>query len=346
MKKIKKILSKSILFLLGLICFSVLHAQTYSFRHFKDQYRPLDMDSSTNITENKRWNDYGDYYDIPIGFDFELGNVLYDSLRISPEAAQMVFFQKCRLNSIVSGPMITAFSVGLLDRGVYLAPHTPMSPILYQTKGLSGERVLTVEWRNAGIKSGVSDSDHVNLQVWFYESTLQVEIRYGGGYVEDTVNSWTFIPEGPGVSFPYKMICSPLMGLEGALVYGYRNNPKDTVVDTTNFPTDPYYYHITGIPDEGMVYQFNPWPVGIDEIEAMDDIQVFPNPATDWLQIKTEIPEIQDSRFVIMNMMGVELAKGRLTPGGQIDVSSLAPGMYLLYIRIKDRILVKKFSKL
>jgi type IX secretion system substrate protein len=346
MKCVKLKYLKTILLFVGVICSLPLNAQ-YSFRHFKDEYKPLDKDSSINITENIAWDNLGDYYDIPLGFNFELNGVMYDSVRISPEGGQINFFQECGYNVFHSGPMINAFYTWLYDKGSDTIPSTPRSPILYRTTGNTSSKLTIVEWRNAGISGGVSFDDYIDFQVWFYESSNQIEIRYGGGYVEDTANSWIFIGgEGPGVSFPYIVDCNPIVARKDILIFGYRNNPKDTIVDSTNFPTDLYYYHITGIPDEGMVYQFNPWPVGIEGIEAMDDIQVFPNPATEQIQIKTEIPEMQNSRFAILNMMGAELTNGRLAVGGQIDVSSLTPGIYLLYVKVKDRVIVKKFSKL
>lgn len=58
------------------------------------------------------------------------------------------------------------------------------------------------------------------------------------------------------------------------------------------------------------------------------EVLVFPNPSTDYITIQMQDPK--DMPFMISNMVGQAILKGQLSASHpQIDISTLAPGMYI-----------------
>jgi len=70
-------------------------------------------------------------------------------------------------------------------------------------------------------------------------------------------------------------------------------------------------------------------------------ISVFPNPASEWLNINCGIPVNQLS---VSDLSGRNVLQTR--PGGdamQVDISGLAPGMYFLQLVTSRGMAVRKF---
>lgn len=350
------ILLKGVLIISGLL-FHITGNSQHSFKYFTDPYRTLDPDSAINLTKGLAWDDLGYNIDLDMGFDFNLDGTYYDSIRISPVGANIGFFQECRTPFLPAGPQLNAFSTGLTDRGTHIIPSTPESPILFQTMGSPGARKTVIEWKNAGLTVGDNVTDSINFQVWFYEENNQIEIRYGPGNVADTLDSWLFIPEGPGVSLAWEVQCfnpSPPGGIEGMLIYGNRNAPKDSIVDTvtgTNLPA--YLVHISGLPDNGMVYQFNPWPTGIENpiiptgILEKSEVKIFPNPVMDCFNLKAIGFEDKGIRISILDQLGRLLlnSNNNQYQDNRIDVSGLPSGIYFVSVTDGKRSNTKKFIK-
>lgn len=69
-------------------------------------------------------------------------------------------------------------------------------------------------------------------------------------------------------------------------------------------------------------------PVGIEE-HAASHVSVFPNPASDALQVRAPNDWIC-ATFTINDMLGRVTASGQLSSAGTIDIASLSPGRYSL----------------
>jgi O-glycosyl hydrolase len=73
-------------------------------------------------------------------------------------------------------------------------------------------------------------------------------------------------------------------------------------------------------------------------------IQIYPNPAHDKLYINT--PEnLVDARWIILNQLGDVLYSGQLLPNQQINLQSLAPGIYFIQIQQSNKVFSKKFIR-
>ena len=103
------------------------------------------------------------------------------------------------------------------------------------------------------------------------------------------------------------------------------SNPSDSVVLT--------YYGVAGT-------------VGMDDLEA-SDIQVFPSPAQNTLNIVLPIPG-ETVHVDVFNLSGQRVDSFRVTPGdlSSHDVSNLEAGLYVIHFNIAGKgVLTKKFVK-
>jgi hypothetical protein len=56
------------------------------------------------------------------------------------------------------------------------------SPISYEIVGSPGQRILKIQWENAGFREWCSSSDtndYVNFQIWLYEDVSRIEVHFG-----------------------------------------------------------------------------------------------------------------------------------------------------------------------
>jgi len=79
--------------------------------------------------------------------------------------------------------------------------------------------------------------------------------------------------------------------------------------------------------------------LGSDSFD-MADAQVYPNPTSDLIHISTEAPY----EFVITDLLGKTLKNGEVF--GQIDLSNLPSGSYILQLRTGTSIQTTRILKL
>jgi hypothetical protein len=81
---------------------------------------------------------------------------------------------------------------------------------------------------------------------------------------------------------------------------------------------------------------------GIDETNIDNKINVFPNPVTDYLNVKFE--DIYPVKITVYKTVGETLlAQRQITGNTQINVSEYQTGVYFLKIETKDITVVKQF---
>lgn len=88
---------------------------------------------------------------------------------------------------------------------------------------------------------------------------------------------------------------------------------------------------------------------GVAGIEAVDQLIVFPNPASSVVRFSGALPASEKAEMSVYNAVGQELVRRELrAPQGQlsekIDVSAFAPGIYLLQIRTESGISARRFT--
>lgn len=91
-------------------------------------------------------------------------------------------------------------------------------------------------------------------------------------------------------------------------------------------------YHRLGVPNSGsnsVVFQeLTDCTANIREHEAYGTFAVWPNPTNGLLKLDLALQE--SVPFLVFNARGTLVASGELRPNGQLDITELAPGTYLL----------------
>jgi hypothetical protein len=128
----------------------------------------------------------------------------------------------------------------------------------------------------------------------------------------------------------------------GPLSYLWR--PNHGLIDSTNatFLSSPdtsinYYLTVTDSVGCTQTGQFDyiqviVYPVGIEDGTPITNIKVYPNPASEYIQIERQ-NAIEEEQFTLIDMLGRQILKTTLSSGNEtIDVSSLARGNYSFII--------------
>jgi hypothetical protein len=93
-------------------------------------------------------------------------------------------------------------------------------------------------------------------------------------------------------------------------------------------------------PGESNLYTY------LAELPKDDEIKIYPNPVSDFLEIRLFEPDVNDLDISIIDQLGREkihlLIDGH---GGQLDVRALPPGMYILRVRCTESTFVNKLVK-
>ena len=284
MKKIISILVFSFLFntVFGQLLF-------YSFTKSTGTYSNL---TSSSIIENGNWKDVTKGIKMPFSFNY-WGTPIGDSLFIDD------FGSLSLTNDFLDE--INFLNDDLDSRGL------GKSPISYKVTGSAPNRILMIEYQNAGFSADVNLKDSVNAQCWLYETSNIIEFRYGPNFVKST--TWTdggaFVGIADG-SFT-----------KGILLSG--NPSKPTVnEDITNFVT------LTGTPLAGTIYTFTP-----SKTAKLSKIYVKINSERNKAFIASSESENILS-LKIFNISGQEIISNFNMD--EIDLSNINPGLYFVLV--------------
>ncbi|MDP4266312.1 MAG: T9SS type A sorting domain-containing protein [Bacteroidota bacterium] len=140
----------------------------------------------------------------------------------------------------------------------------------------------------------------------------------------------------------------------GGLAYSYKWNTGDTTSSITVKPSNSYYYYVTV--KEGKCtatdYVFiKVNTVGINEnyIPFTESIVIFPNPATNKINIMFGKPIDNDLNLRILNYIGETVGKAIIKttsyPSYKLNTSELPHGLYYIEFENKELHFVRKFIK-
>lgn len=303
--------------LLGILFGGQLKAQTYTLTVTTQEYQPLQGGQSL---VNDIWDDPS--FTIPLGFHFMFFNEDVQSWVLDPSFT---------FANLAAPPVDDQFSLliplgaDLIDRGYLDSVH--LSPIRYKVTGSTGQRVMTVEWSNAGyyqdlMINGVS-TDYVNLQVRCYESNGDIEFHFGPNAVSDPALDFSGFP-GPivGMAEQYDPALDQVSG-EVLLLSG---DPTDPAVQT-----DYQNYTLGGPPPENTLYRFSRTPTGLFHMAEIASTPLFgPNPTAGNLQL---LPAAQQETILQVDVIDLQ-GKSVLTLQGHQDITlnGLPAGVYELRV--------------
>jgi len=226
-----------------------------------------------------------------------------------------------------------------------------MSDISTIVEGEVGERIMKIQYRNAGFASEIDSTgisnDYVNFQLWLYEATNAIEIHYGNYSI---ANEFLSFDGAAGPSFGLFMIEEAnLDNGNPEIAVFLENDPMnpDLMRETENVEERA----LTGMPPTGMIYTLSPVADTTDmtsatEILWLEGIDVFPNPTTDVLQIKVQDQQLSGANYTLTDTNGKLIAKGNTQENTQISLQNLPTGTYFLKMQKDNTGVIKRVVKL
>ncbi len=306
----------------------------YNFRAFNQAYVPLD--SATLVDSGYAWNS-NDLMAMPIGFPFRI-DTINCSYYFSEGGAS---FLTDTANTTVSGFIMT--SASLDDRG-YSIDSVSHSPIRYKVTGPVGNRIFKSEFFNAGFDQQLQNygvmTDSVNLQVWLYEDSDAVEMRYGPSLISDPTYFSPINFAGYGQDIDTN---------GNGKIYVLNGNPANPTLQTVallNGNPATIFAGLSAFPPSGTVYRFSRKAgTGISNVPDAEQVVVYPTICSNEVMIKYTGTDKLDYNVIAVNGADMKLT-GSLDKGLEhLDVSNLPAGMYLLHVQNASGSKVYKFVK-
>ncbi|MGB3078643.1 MAG: T9SS type A sorting domain-containing protein [Saprospiraceae bacterium] len=298
-----------------LIMHSSLHSQSYSVSVSNEPFTFLENGIAA-VT--KEWSDPA--FTIPIGFKFHFFDDAVDSLYSLDFFAGTYFTTKSDLGSV---NLLLALNADLIDRGYFA--DTSLSPITYKTEGIPGQRVFTLEFRNAGFTYGETNNDtlidFINLQLTIHEGSSTIDVHIGPYSVDNVELDFDGF-SGPtiGLAEDFDFINDTIHG-ELILLAG---DPLTPEIITENTPSTLEW----PIP-ENTVYTFSHNPTRTKEINSIEsNLFYYPNPTSGIVTLSSDVYDKIISPVYVINLLGEIIRKDYTTD--RVELENLPAGIYTL----------------
>ncbi len=188
--------------------------------------------------------------------------------------------------------------------------------------------------------SGVSTIDAFNMQTIATNTVL------------DSLSLWRINANKPIANFNYSgsgtinFNSTSTNGLTYSWQFGDGNtstlqNPSNTYAANGNYTVQLIAYSKDSCFTDTITQNVSIIAAGLTDLENDSEIRIYPNPATDFIEIKSKS---NYSSIIIIDVNG-KLVKEINNSNSKIDVSNLTKGVYFLKITNKNTSLIKKFIK-
>lgn len=211
---------------------------------------------------------------------------------------------------------ISAMSVDLIDRGYDNS--TALSPLRYKVDGTAPNRILKVEWNNAGIYESYYQTgtmnEYVNIQLWMYENG-SIEYHFGSSNIsQNTVDSLYYYGEMTSGLATYDAGAGSVDNIH--VLDGPSASP--TMLDTDG--------QLTTWPADGTVYSFIAPGVGVEEESALT-VKLYPNPVRSELRVQCEAGKTYS--VTLIDVTGQMVKQGELSASKSLNLADLPRGLYM-----------------
>jgi len=306
-------------------------AFSYTFSKTMGTYENLT--GATSLNNNQIWDDPN--YLVPMAFSFSMFGRAIDLLSFG-ESLGGALIGIANDDSLFT-PLIFPFEADLIDRGAISG--TSQSPLSYKVDGTAGNKILKIEWNNAGSYDEADSlntlNDYVNFQLWLYESSHNIEFHYGPSSIANDAIFY-FEETGPIAGLlSYEQITDTITDLH--LLQGPPENP--TMVDA-GIP------FLVGTPTDGTIYKFTNQVVGMDRQKAQKSVKTYPNPVDDILTLTWAEQDIKE--VVLYNSTGKRVYEETTSfnsAKAQIDLRGFSPGLYYVQIRTAQGLMSQTIVK-
>lgn len=188
------------------------------------------------------------------------------------------------------------------------------SNISWHSEGQSPERIIKVQWKNAGFET--DENSFINFQIWYHENDGTIEIHFG----PNSVSSMAY-GQFSGPTIGLSEITSSGSVLKGYHLYGDMNDPQAD--------ESPEFISASETPANGSVYTFNNLlkNVSVKGYADLISFNCYPNPINDDLNFSQIVSEAY-----IYSISGQELLSVSNT--NSLNLRALQEGIYLLRVQI------------
>jgi hypothetical protein len=295
-------------------------AQTYTFSQNTGTYTNL---ASPFVLSSSGWDGMSSY-NLLIPFQFAFNGTTESMLGIGGNS--LIGFQ-------LGTRGISALMADLEDHNQAGNPST----IGYKISGTSGNQILKLEWKNAGTSNGATE--FANLQVWLYEGSNIIEIHYGTSSLPSS--GFLYFPQlGPTVGL---ILSSSTSTFTASGIYLQGNPASATAVTVNNASTFPV---LNAPPANGTIYRFTPASAnGLRNDILPASLTFYPNPATDFINLKGLIADMNEAQVVITDMAGKVVLNEAIQADGKINLSNLPQGTYLAQLTTEAGTVAKRIVK-
>ncbi|MCA0239065.1 MAG: T9SS type A sorting domain-containing protein [Bacteroidetes bacterium] len=308
-----------------------LRSQTFPYTLTVDQAAYAPLENAIALTDGV-WDDPD--LQTPVGFNFQMFGQTIPSLYWYGElTANLV----AGAPTAGATPFLVAYGADLIDRGYESG--TSMSPIRYKTEGAPGSRIFKMEWANAGFYEDATGEAFINFQVWLYEGSNNVELRFGPTQTNGQQVFTDF--SGPLIGFMDQFSLQD--GTFDNLFYltGSPEHPIIQTVDLNN--ADTLFNTLSDTPTDGTVYRFSTGIVGTENPTAVaQQARVFPTLAKDAVSIELADELLADNtevRYRVVDQWGKNLRTGQVTDVlTRVDMSTLPAGAYYVNLFSPDQV--------
>ncbi len=321
--------------LLSLLSFGFafgLSAQTYTFSHAVNPY--VELTNPEYLTpEGQIWDDPD--YTVSFPFPFQFFGQNLSEFFGTPGLGSDLYTSTSDVFS-----MIIPVFCDVIDMGT--ASGVSQSSISKEKVGTVGSRILKIQWKNVSFYDHVGavdpPTDFMNFQVWFYEGTNVIEIRFGSSNITDETN---FPTPGPSV-----ILVNSFNGATETIASSYylSGDPAAPVMSATTDLNELIGGFLTSMPASGQTYIFTPStsnPSGLEEKQS-SQLTIYPNPANHMLFL-SDTKNI--TKVELMDVAG-RLIKNFTALENGLDISELNAGAYLIVIENGVERITKHFTKL
>lgn len=294
----------------------------YSFSHSTGTYTYLNEPNSLNT--GAVWDD--PEYHLYIGFSFTFFDQTWDTVYVVDYLAFEPNYYY----------WIDAVYSDWIDRGY---DSVSQSNIGWVLEGAAPNRILKIEWRNAGFYCEydqlTSTPDSISVQAWLYETSNKIEIHVG-----------------PGSADQYPMLYCAESGPQCGVWHDDGTVHESLYLDGD--PTAPvavaddaaYATYLDTLAPSGMIYTFT-FTAPVQTTPALErHFSLSPNPATQ--QSLVSLPNEAGGLLRITDLSGKVMSEAELLPGGDeyaMPLDQLPAGVYLVHLHQGGRMHSQRLIK-
>jgi hypothetical protein len=308
----------------------------YSFSVSNSTY--TDLSGAVSVNNGITWDD--PHEKIPLSFNFTLfDSVVTDFIMIHGWFLGGFLSTDTSIQGI--HPLLTAYLPDLIDRASDSTNASGMpgslSPISYKVEGTAGNKILKLEWKNAGFYNEVTlyntSNDYINMQVWLYEAGNIIEYRYGPSSIANPQLNFDSLP-GPIIGLGNFDFFEDT--LSGMWLTGNPAAPNPMIGEFSPVST------LNANPSNGTVYRFTQQTTSNNSLaEIVNHIQLYPNPVKNQLSF-IGIKDMGTIPYSITDISGKKVING-LIENNSVDVSGLSKGIYFIEVEAEQKRSIHKF---